>query len=763
MESESLYRALFELNLDGVMMTATDGRILDANPAACTMLQMSREEICAAGRAGIIKPGPEVDEAVAVRRQSGSCSGVFTFVRKDGSTFPAEFSSVVLPGTGDPPLTFVVFHDISKRVAIEAELRESEARLVQAQAVAHVGNWELDLPTRMMWASAEALRIYGLETRPSDFTHKLARTVPLPQEHARLDKALGDLVGDGAPYDLEFRIKRPSDGAIRLIHSTAELIRDESGAPHRVVGIIEDVTERRRAEEMLRLTKYSVDHAADAVLWSDADGRLIFVSESTSHSLGYTSEALLSMTLFDINPTLTAERLARNRETLKRTGASRFETVHRTKQGREFPVEVSLNLMTYEGVEYHCAIARDVSDRRQAEAALRESEERLQQSQKMEAVGQLAGGIAHDFNNLLTAIIGYSEMVLADETIRTLPTWSDVCQIRAAAERAGGLTRQILAFSRRQALRPSVVSLNDILTGLEPLLRRTLGEDVELLSRQEAGLALVEVDRHQFEQVLMNLAVNARDAMPLGGRLVFETGNVEIGENNGLLQPDMKPGDYVMLTVADTGIGMDMETASHVFEPFFTTKSPGEGTGLGLSTVYGIVRQSGGSIDIRSEPGVGTTFRVFLPRAARTVPEAPGTGAEEEPFLGSETILVVEDDAALRSLVFRVLEAYGYTPLMAEDADGALKILEDGECRVDLLLTDIVLPGRLRGDVLAQRAVIIRPGLPVLHMSGYTSGADLGTEGLQEGVNFIAKPFTPEKLAKMLRAVLDRSRAGLRA
>jgi two-component system, cell cycle sensor histidine kinase and response regulator CckA len=588
--------------------------------------------------ARVIKRSSESDHALAERDRTGSFSGKVFFIRKDGTSFPTECSSVVLPGYEDPPLAFVIFRDISERVIAEAELRESEARLVRAQAVAHVGNWEMELPSKEMWASAEAKRIYGLPSDSPHFSHEIARSVPLEEEHPRLDAALDDLVTGRGPYDLEFRIRRAEDGAIRLIHSTADLAADESGVPTRVVGVIEDITERRRAE-----------------------------------------------------------------------------------------------------------------------AALKESEELLLQSQKMEAVGQLAGGIAHDFNNLLTAIIGYSDLVLGDERVENLSAWDDVHEIKAAAERASALTRQILAFSRRQALRPRVTSLNDILIGMEPLLRRTLGEDIELVSRRQPDLGLTEVDTHQFERVLMNLAINSRDAMPLGGRLIFETCNIELDEDSCRTRPDVMPGSYVMLSVADTGVGMDPDTASHIFEPFFTTKGPGEGTGLGLSTVYGIVRQSGGSIEVFSEPGAGTMFKVLLPRATRPAGAPARVSPQETPAHGGETILIVEDDPSLRNLVSRVLKNLGYTTVVADDAEAAFAVLRDENRPVDLLLTDIVLPGSVRGDILAQRAIDMRPGLPVLHMSGYARDTSLQTGTLDEGINFIAKPFTPEMLGKMVREVLDRS------
>jgi PAS domain S-box-containing protein len=403
---------------------------------------------------------------------------------------------------------------------------------------------------------------------------------------------------------------------------------------------------------------------------------------------------------------------------------------------------------------------RDITTRRMSQRALKETEEQLRQSQKMEAVGQLAGGIAHDFNNLLTAIIGYSDLVLVSPEIQGTQAKEDVLEIRKAADRAGALTRQILAYSRRQALRPQVVSLNEVVSELEPLLVRTIGENIELVAVPHPDLGLVEVDLHQLEQVLLNLAVNARDAMPAGGRLVIETANIELDDDFCGTHPDLQMGRYVLLAVSDTGVGMDEETRNHVFEPFFTTKGPGEGTGLGLSVVYGIVRQSGGNVFVYSEPGLGTTFRLYLPRVDRkegpAEVEAEGLVSPE----GDETILLVEDEQALRSIMARTLGDLGYRVLSAQNAAEALKILSETEFDVDLLLTDIVLSGGMHGNELAQSVQTSRPDMAVLYVSGYARNAILHAGRLEEGVNYLEKPFSLRTLAVNVRQILEAHKTG---
>ena len=411
------------------------------------------------------------------------------------------------------------------------------------------------------------------------------------------------------------------------------------------------------------------------------------------------------------------------------------------------------------GQERVAGLIRDITVRKDAELALEKSQEDLRQSQKMEAVGLLAGGIAHDFNNLLTAILGYSELILASEAPALDEVRSDVEAIKHAGERASALTKQILAFSRKQALRPRVVSLGDIITGLEPLLRRTLGEDIELIHLDEPGQYPVEVDVAQLEQVIMNLAINARDAMLPGGQLTLETASVEFDEECSLARSGLPPGRYVLLRVSDTGEGMDRATRERIFEPFFTTKAHGAGTGMGLATVYGIVKQSRGDIGVYSEPGLGTTFRIYLPRSAKPPDSEVASPLPGAKTLGTETILVVEDEMLVRSLIEQILKTAGYTLVISSSADEALAAITQGEQSIDLLLTDVVLPGAKQGHDLARAAVEARPDLPVLFMSGYTRNALVHAGRLDEGVDLIEKPFTPDALAVAVRSVLDRPRA----
>jgi len=380
-------------------------------------------------------------------------------------------------------------------------------------------------------------------------------------------------------------------------------------------------------------------------------------------------------------------------------------------------------------------------------------EDHLRQSQKMEAIGRLAGGVAHDFNNLLTVISGRAQIELLRPELSG-PSRRNIDLIAEAASRASTLTKQLLAFSRKQVLQPRVLDVDIVVARMEPLLRRLIGEDIDLVTATEPGLGRVRADPGQLEQVVLNLAVNARDAMPRGGRLTVETANAELDEAYARQQADVHPGPYVILAVSDTGVGMDAETRAHLFEPFFTTKGVGEGTGLGLATVYGIVKQSGGHITAYSEVGRGTTIKIYLPRvdAASEV-----RGAEPEPVVlrrGSETVLLVEDDEAVRELTCEVLEMHGYTVLAVADAGEAPRVLEGASRPIHLLVTDVVMP-RLSGRELTERLRSLRPGLKVLYISGYAGTAVVHHGVLDPGTPFLQKPFTPDALLRSVRKVLD--------
>ena len=503
-------------------------------------------------------------------------------------------------------------------------------------------------------------------------------------------------------------------------------------------------TALRQSEERYRLLFQANPHASWVL---DTETlRFVAVNDAAIQLYGFSREEFLAMTARDIRPpedvAAFVESMREQRQSARLTKGWR----HRRKDGSLIDVEVSAQPLEFEGRAAMLVLVTDVTERNQLEAQYR-------QAQKMEAVGRLAGGVAHDFNNLLTVITSYSELLLED-CGETDPRRPELLEIRRAAGMAATLTRQLLAFSRQQVLEPRVLDLNDVVTGAEKMLTRLIGEDIRLVTTLAPAAGAVRADAGQIEQVIMNLAVNARDAMPDGGALTLETANVEFtGEYVEGHFPAQR-GRYVMLAVTDTGAGMSAETQARIFEPFFTTKEAGKGTGLGLATVYGIVKQSGGFIWVYSEPGAGTTFKIYLPRVDEAaVPERRGQPADA--LGGSETILLVEDSDPLRDIASRVLERRGYTLLEASDGETALAIAAQHSGKIDLLLTDVVMP-EMNGRQLAERLTALRPALKVLYMSGYAGDAVTRRGVIERGMAYLQKPFTPDALARKVREVLNR-------
>jgi two-component system cell cycle sensor histidine kinase/response regulator CckA len=512
--------------------------------------------------------------------------------------------------------------------------------------------------------------------------------------------------------------------------------------------------ERARADEQLqrRETLYRLlfeSNPEAMFVYAPDTLRFLAVNDAAVARYGWSHEEFLGMTLRDIRPADEMGKLEAALDRIDRGAYSVSDARHRKKDGTLIDVEILSDWIEFEGRRARLVLAKDVTERRRLE-------EQLRQSQKMEAVGQLAGGIAHDFNNLLTAIFGFcgllERQVGANEQMR-----GDVREIRKAAGRAAELTRKLLAFSRRQMLAPRVLDLNGLVADLDKMLRRVIGEQVELIARLDPDLATVEADPGQLEQVILNLVVNARDAMPDGGQVVIQTANADLDAAYTHDHAPAVPGRYVLLSVSDSGTGLDPEARAHLFEPFFTTKEVGKGTGLGLATVYGIVKQSGGYIWVYSEPGHGTSVKIYLPRSDQPAQAPSRLPALEGLPTGTETVLVVEDAEAIRTLARKVLTAQGYTVLEAANGAEALRLAQEHPSPIHLVLTDLVMPG-INGRELGKRLLSRFPALKVLYMSGYAGGAVVHQGALDDGSPFLPKPFTPEDLALRVRDTLGTPR-----
>ncbi len=499
--------------------------------------------------------------------------------------------------------------------------------------------------------------------------------------------------------------------------------------------------------------------AADGIISIDQDQRIVLFNGGAEKIFGYDPEEVLGKPITVLLPQEMAETHHRHVEAFgqgpdqSRAMGRRERLVGRRKDGTLLNVEVGISKRSENSDLLYTAVVRDVTQRVEDEDHIAQLNERLNQAQRMEGLGRLAGGVAHDFNNLLTVIMAYSELQIEDLSTND-PRRADLEGILHAARQAADLTRQLLAFSRRQVLELKVLNLNDVVAGIEKMLQRVIGEDLDLAMALTPDLGAVRADPGQLEQVLMNLVVNARDAMPDGGQVTIETAAVELDDAYAKTHSPVVPGPYVLLAVSDTGVGMDEATKNRIFEPFFTTKELGKGTGLGLATVYGIVKQSGGHVWVYSEPGRGTTFKIYLPRVTEPAEALHPVGAGAEVQGGSETILVVEDQADVRTVVRKVLERCGYSILEADRPSAALALADAARALPDLLITDVVMP-ELNGRELARQLEARWPGLKVLYLSGYTDDAIVRHGVLESGVSFLQKPFTPDTLARKVRQVLD--------
>jgi two-component system, cell cycle sensor histidine kinase and response regulator CckA len=607
----------------------------------------------------------------------------------------------------------------------------------------------VDLEGNRIFNSAAYEKVLGYS--PAELKSSSSFAQIHPDDVEKVKHAAEEARRSGVGLPLEYRIQH-RDGTWRVLESTASVIRNAKGEAEKLVIVNRDITDRKRSAEALQRSEASfravVEDAPYGIYRASLDGRFIHVNPALEKILGYSHEELLNASLPTDIFRFSAEHDKFNQTVVHEHYFKDVELEWKRQDGTPITVRCSGWPVKEENGEvvYIEVFAEDVSERRVLERQLR-------MAQKMEAVGRLSGGIAHDFNNLLGVIIGYSQVLK-----RTLgpanPSFEHAEEIEKASQRAVSLTRQLLAFSRQQVLDPAILNLNTLVSDMEKMLPRLIGEDIVLQFTLEPDLGQVKADSGQIGQVIMNLAVNSRDAMPNGGKLTIETANVELDLAYTRQHPGSRAGKYVMLAVTDTGTGIDPEIQSQIFEPFFTTKERDKGTGLGLATVYGVVKQSGGYIALESEKGKGARFSVYLPRVEQGVTAPEIKSSSPTSLRGAETILLVEDAEPLRKLAHMFLQETGYDVLTAADGAEALEVARGCSRPIHLLLTDVVMPG-INGRVLAERLAPLQPGMKVLYMSGYTDSFIAGHGVLEAGTHLLHKPFTQETLARKVRELLD--------
>ncbi len=752
-QSETRFRHLTEYATDVIFTVTVDGRLISVNKAAESLFGYARENFIGRSIFDLIAPEHrELARRMITEKLGSQASAPYTIdvVPRSGERIPLEVSTQVIYDGGLPLAVQGIGRVVSDRQRTSATLQEREhfyRSLVEHSADILV---VLDAEQIVRYLSPSFQAVLGYD--PNEVLGTTGLQFVHEEDLARAGEAMSTALNTAESVSHELRV-RHANGEYRFIDVH---IRNLLGDPL-IRGIVldcRDVTDRKDAEQALRVSEQRLrkllETSGEGIAVRGADGRLTFANERFAEILGYTVDELIGWPIERVVAPSSQGILRESFERRRRTGHSEsldLQLVHRN--GTLVDVILAASPMYDERGEFVGALGMitDITERKRLETQLR-------QSQKMEAVGRLAGGIAHDFNNLLTAIRGHVELMMG-ELPPDSPLRADCEQINRAAERAAGLTQQLLAFSRKQMLQPIVLEIDDEVRAVERLLRNLLPPEIELIVTSNAPGGRIRADRSQIEQVLTNLVLNARDAMNDGGVVRVSTDLTRLNDAFVRDNPGAKPGDYVRIAVSDTGVGMDAQTLARVFEPFFTTKGVGRGSGLGLSTVYGVVKQSEGYVRGASTPGAGSMFEVYLPSVQEPVPERRTTHDGTQNGDAGATILVAEDEDAVRALTCRILRKRGYQVLEARDGREALDIARDFDGDIHLVVTDVIMP-RVGGRELSEGLSRMMPSVKVLFMSGYTDDQLLQRGILQSGNrNFLEKPFTPEGLARKVREVLE--------
>ncbi|MDZ7698917.1 MAG: PAS domain S-box protein [Deltaproteobacteria bacterium] len=758
-ESEELFRSYLEYAPDGVYAADLEGNFLYGNLKCEEIIGYGREELIGRNFLELnILPEKSLNKAAQLLQANmeGKSTGPdeIELVSKEGRHIPVEISTSVVHNKGQR-IVLAFVRDITERKQAEEALRKSEEkfRWVLDNMADVITVMDMNLGFTYVSPSIMRLRGYTVEEAVAQ-TFEQVMTPESLQISAKVFEEEMTLEAGGTADPNRIRIveveQYRKDGSIVWMENHLSFMRDEAQKPVGIISVSHDITDRKRAEaEMERLTT-AIEQVREMIVITDPEGTIQYVNPAFESVTGYSRQEAMGQNLRMLKSGKQDHTFYQNLWNTIASGKTwEGRMVNKRKDGKLFTEDALISpvLDTSGRILNYVAVKRDITEKLGLE-------EQFNQAQKMESIGRLTGGVAHDFNNLLTTIIGNADL-LRSELDKESPLHEYMTDISDAAKRAANLTRQLLTFSRNQILQPEVVDLNEAVSDMKNMLRRIVRENIELTTVLAPELGKVMTDIGQIEQVIMNLVVNACDAMPEGGKLTIETADVELDERYARTHLAVTPGPHVMLAVSDTGCGMSSEILDQVFEPFFTTKEKGKGTGLGLPTVYGIVKQSKGDIRVYSEPGKGTSFKIYLPRVDRDVEREKKKAVSQASPGGSETILVVEDEEQVRNLAVTILTGYGYRVLTAGNGPEAVETAEGHEGPIHLLLTDVVMPGGMNGRELADALTGLRPEMKVLFMSGYTDNA-IGHHGdLDAGVNFLQKPFTSDALSRKVREALD--------
>ncbi len=761
-QSEERFFKIFHASSNPMAITTVkEGRIIDLNEANAHLGGFTREELIGHTVTDLnLLADPEQREKLSRKmREDGAVHNFEVAIRTKAGDTRTVLMSLDPIVVNDEPCELGVTIDITEQKKEADDLRKSEEKyrmLVEnsLQGLAIIQD------SRIVFCNNTLAEItgYSMEELLSLSPNGVKALIHPDDQELIWQRYKDRVAGKSVPLRYEHRgIKKDGTEIWLGVYANA---MEYNGRPAIQAAYI-DITKRRRTEKALqdneRRFRSLVETTNDCIWEIDGDGIYTYVSPKVKDLLGYEPEYVTGKEPFDFMPKEEAARvLALFQDIIdSRRSFSGLQNVNMHRDGQEIVLETNGapildaqgNFLGYRGID------RDITYRKRAEDERENLQAQLAQAQKMESIGRLAGGVAHDFNNLLTVIKGYTELLLEDFATDD-PKRADIEQIAKAGQQAASLTAQLLAFSRKQMLQPRTLNLNDVLDEMGEMLRRLIGEDIDLLTIFQPDLGLINADPGQLQQIVMNLAINARDAMPKGGEITIETANVNLDEDYFRRHPVVKKGSYVMLAISDSGVGMDMETQARIFEPFFTTKGKGKGTGLGLSTVYGIVKQSNGFIWVYSEPGKGTTFKTYFPRTESEIANVTAKNKSEPESRGWGTILIAEDEPVVRSLAVRILRGRGYNVLEASNGKEALDIARKYDRKIHLVLTDVVMPGMSGRDLVSQLESE-RTGIKALYISGYADNAIVHRGMLDSDIAFLQKPFAVESLARKVRALIN--------